>query len=427
MHASSNAANEAASPVSIIVTGMDSRGQLYREQVTATVVEGDQYCFTMSRHVRLQASVLIEFPAAKGTEKPRRLSCRVVFAGNDPDPENPREVHLRPEESLKRSAGPAPVAVVPPAPAASAPQPTVTAAPAPPLQVAPQAAPPATRPAPANLVAAEPAPAAPNAAPLLDAVRGQAADGILKEVQAKLAAESMTLSRQVGQQIAKELSEHATRLSHALETEVAKQTSHVQARIDELRALLGTIQMEMEGKRTLAEEDQRGRLEAFDKKTRAMLREAENRFGDFRAALAEQQRTIQAHVQQTVCDSLSTATKQIEGKLDSITQAAAGKSQAVMAEQARQLEDRLQTLYGRLSYEMRNAEAALTALQAAAGEAEQCRAGLESSVAAVPKLPPVDAAMRQHIQDSIALARSGFRESLERISQQLESGLSSRN
>jgi len=425
MHASSNAANEAASPVSIIVTGMDSRGQLYREQVTATVVDGDQYCFTMSHHVRLQASVLIEFPAAKGTEKPRRLSCRVVFAGNDPDPENPREVHLRPEESLKRGAGPVPVAQ--PAPAASAPQPMVTAAPTPPPHIAPQAAPPAARPAPANPVAAEAPPAAPNAAPLLDAVRGQAADGILKELQAKLAAESMTLSRQVGQQIAKELSEHATRLSHALETEVAKQTGQVQARIDELRALLGTIQMEMEGKRTLHEEDQRGRLEAFDKKTRAMLREAENRFGDFRAALAEQQRTIQAHVQQTVWDSLSTATKQIEGKLDSITQAAAGKSQAAMDAKAKQLEDRLQTLYSRLSYEMRNAEAALTALHEAAGQAEKCRAGLESSVAAVPKLPPVDAAMRQQIQDSIALARSGFRQSVERISQQLESGLNSRN
>lgn len=419
MHPSSSAANETASRVTIIVTGMDSRGQLYREQVTATIVDNDQYCFVMSRHVRLQDSVLIEFLPSKANEKPRKTSCRVVFAGSDPDPENPREVYLRPEESLKR-----PLAVPPSVQATPAsPAPRLEAASPPAPQITPQA----VRPAPAMPAAAEPVAAAPNAAPLLDAVRGQSVALIYKELQAKLASDGLAISVQLTQKISKELSDHATRLSHALETEVAKQTGHVQARIDELRQLLGAIQMEMEGKRALQEEDQRGRLEALDKQTRAMIREAENRFGDFRAALAEQQRTIQAHVQQTVWDALSSATQQIEGKLDRITQAAADKSKAALDEQAKQLEGRVQSLFTRLSFEVRSAEAALGALRDAAGQAEECRARVESTVAAVPKLPPLDAAMRQQIQDSIAMARSGFRESVERISQQLESGLSSRN
>lgn len=431
-----------APKINIMVTGMDAAGELYREQVSATIAEGGQYSFSIARPLRVRDSVLIEFPTARAGEKPRKIAARVMSIQAGADPDNPKEIRLQPEALMERppQAGehaPAPPAPVVPKEEPAAPAPAAgVVTPPPPTPAGKTSAPPAPS-APAARVAAPPSSGAEPKAPLLEAVRADAAEAMYRDLLRRLAADAHTISVELGRKVSKELSDHTAGLTAALSSEAQNQMKLIHTRVDELQHLWDSLRATFEKERALLEEIHRGKLQAFRDDVDILAEEAGKKVEKFRAAQIREQQAIEAHVQQAVRDSVHAATREVATKAEEMAVSAAKRAreqiQTQESAQERQWQERTTRLQGKLDnflaqldVRVQQADSALQALQAAAQQAEEFGSRLQADASRAATPPPAAeqrVSFSEQLQNSLATAREAFRQRMADISQVLENSL----
>jgi len=423
--------NSGGPRIDIVVVGTDQAGQPFREMAAATIGEDGSYHLALARPLRVWDAVRIEFSAAHPGEKSRGIAARVVSVQEGADPAGPRVIHLQPEGLIK---GPL-------RPAGNAPPPANGEIPAPPAAAAKT---PPTIPGHDAPAATPPAPVAPASAvdakgPLLDAVRAEAAAAVSRDLLRQLIGEAHTVSVEVGRKIIKELTDHSAGLAATLSGEAQNHAKQIQARADELQQLWSGMRATLERERTALEELHRARLQAFRVAADAHTAEAGQQLQGFRRAQSEQQRAIEAHLQQTVYATTSTAGREAEHKMEGLVSAATARARAEIdaleaarerswRERTAHLQGNLENFLARWEAGLQGAEAALESLQAATQQAQTAAAAPAVRTPAPEPQPQAPApgetfSLTERIQQSLAAARATFRESLAEISRVLEQSL----
>lgn len=449
---SNSETNESGPRIDIVVVGTDDAGQPFHEKLPATIGEGGKYSLSLARPLRVWDCVRIEFPTRAG-EQPRGIAARVTWVQEGTDPAGPRTIHLQPEGMIEGTL-PAPSNLPPPpvppplgkseapVPQAAAPAPVppksgdaAAPPPVPPEKTAPPPVPFATPPRPT----AAPPPAAESKGPLLDAVRAEATAAVSRDLLRQLIGEAHTVSVEVGRKIIKELTDHSAGLAATLSGEAQNHAKQIQARADELQQLWNNMRATLERERTALDELHRSRLQAFREATDAHTADAGRQLRGFRHAQTEQQRAIEAHLQQTVYATTTTAGREAERKMDGLVSAATARARAEIdaleaarerswRERTASLQGNLENFLARWEAGLQGAEAALQSLQVAT---QQAQAAAASPVAKAPAPEPQPQApapaetfsVTERIQQSLAAARATFRESLAEISRVLEQSL----